>query len=184
MVGYYQSNFTLESYIAQHRNAFVLMQACAELIQYQLPNRCSRVGFLLDAIQCSDAGLQAAMASIRTDDGPDGMHNDFEQSAAHLLPYDRVAKKCATGGTKRGNAKVSDVSYEATDVAAFRTKPFLSGVHFRKSEYSKLMKEQSAELVNGELKEELRRGRVNARPRKPNSTRPWLLRLRRTSASR
>ena len=28
---------------------------------------------LLDAIKTSDAGLQAAMASIRTDDGPDGM---------------------------------------------------------------------------------------------------------------
>ena len=33
-----QSNFSLEKFIAQHRNAFVSMQACAEHIQYQLPN--------------------------------------------------------------------------------------------------------------------------------------------------
>ena len=90
-------------------NAFVSMQACAEHIQYQLPNGHSRVGFLLDAIQTSDAGLQAAMASIRTDDGPDGMRNDIEQSAAHLLPYDPVAKKHAAGSSKRGSAEVSCV---------------------------------------------------------------------------
>ena len=50
-----QSNFSLEKFIAQHCNAFVLMRACAEHIQYQLPNGHSRVGFLLDAIQTSDA---------------------------------------------------------------------------------------------------------------------------------
>ena len=33
-----QSNFSLEKFIAQHCNAFVSMQACAEHIQYQLPN--------------------------------------------------------------------------------------------------------------------------------------------------
>jgi hypothetical protein len=33
-----QSNFSLEAFISQHRNAFVSMQACAEYIQYQLLN--------------------------------------------------------------------------------------------------------------------------------------------------
>ena len=146
-----QSNFSLEKFIARHHNAFVSMQACAEHIQYQLPNGHSRVGFSLDAIQTNDAGLQAAMASIRTDDGPDGMCNDFEQSAAHLLPHDPVAKKHAAGSSKRGSAEVLAVSYEATDVAAFGTKPGIGklGVHFcyyDKSEYSKLTKKQKTEL--------------------------------------
>jgi hypothetical protein len=49
------------------------MQAAAEHITYQLPNEHSlRVGYLLDAIQCSDAGLQVTMASIKTDKDPDG----------------------------------------------------------------------------------------------------------------
>jgi hypothetical protein len=53
-----QSNYTLERFIAEHRNAFVSMQAAAENVRYQLPNEHSRVGYLLDAILCNDAGLQ------------------------------------------------------------------------------------------------------------------------------
>ena len=40
-----QSNFSLEHFISQHCNAYVSMSACAEHIQYQLPNECSHVGF-------------------------------------------------------------------------------------------------------------------------------------------
>ena len=72
------------------------MQQCAEHVSYQLPNEHTWVGYLLEGIQCPDAGLQAAMASVRMDNGVDGMHNDFEKAAAHLLPYDPVAKKHAT----------------------------------------------------------------------------------------
>ena len=38
-----QSNFSLEKFIAQHRNAFVSMQQCAEHVAYQLPNETTRV---------------------------------------------------------------------------------------------------------------------------------------------
>ena len=69
------------------------MQASAEHVQYQLPNEDPRVGFLLEAIQCCDPGFQAAMASIKADNGLEGMRNNFEATAAHLLPYDPVAKK-------------------------------------------------------------------------------------------
>ena len=77
-------------------------------MQYQLPNEHSRVGFLLEAIQCSDPGLQAAMASINTDNGVEGMRNNFEATAAHLLPYDPVAKM-RSSGQKRGSAQISSV---------------------------------------------------------------------------
>ena len=110
------------------------------------------------------------MASIRTDDGPDGMRNDFEQSAAQLLPYDPVAKKHAAGSSKRGSAEVLAVSFEPTDVAAFGTTPGIgkSGVHFRyydKSEYSKLTKEQKTELREWR-KGGAERGRSDARTKK------------------
>ena len=88
-----QSNFSLEHFISQHRNAYVSMSACAEHVQYQLPNEHSRVGFLIDAIQSTDAGLQAAMASVNTDNGPNGLRSNFERAVSHLLPYDPVAKK-------------------------------------------------------------------------------------------
>ena len=60
-----QSNFSLENFISQHRNAYVSMEASEEHAQYQLPNEHSIVGFLLEAFQCSDPGLQAAMQASR-----------------------------------------------------------------------------------------------------------------------
>ena len=88
-----QSNFSLENFISQHRNAYVSMQASVEHVPYQLPNEHSRVGFLLEVIQCSDPGLQAAMASIKTDNGLEGMRNNFEATAAHLLPLIQLLKR-------------------------------------------------------------------------------------------
>ena len=90
-----QSSFPLEGFIAQHRNAYVSMQQCAEHVEYQLPNQHTHVGYLLEGIQCPDPGLQAAMASIHTDNRPQGMHNNFEATATHLLPYDPVTNKRA-----------------------------------------------------------------------------------------
>ena len=88
-----QSNFSLEHFISQHHNAYVSMSACAEHVQYQLPNEHSHVGFLIDALQCADAGLQATVASAKMDNGPNGLQNNFERAISHLLPYDPVAKK-------------------------------------------------------------------------------------------
>jgi hypothetical protein len=147
-----QSNFSLEAFISQHRNAFVSMQACAEHVQYQLPNEHSRVGFLLDAIENSDAGLQAAMASIRTDDGPAGKRNNFEDAASYLLPYDPVAKK-RSAGSKRGAAYISGVDLEEDEGTSTTqtSKPSIgkTGVHLRyhkPAEYMKLTSEQKLEL--------------------------------------
>ena len=95
-----QSTFPLEEFIAQHRNAFMSMQQCAEHVEYQLPNSLTQVSYLLDGIQCSDAGLQVAVVSVRTDDGPQRMRNNFESAAVHLLPYDPVAKKHTASGNK------------------------------------------------------------------------------------
>jgi hypothetical protein len=41
-----QSNFTLERFIAQHRNAFISMQAAAEYVTYHIPNSHSQVGYI------------------------------------------------------------------------------------------------------------------------------------------
>ena len=147
-----QSNFTLERFIAQHRNAFVSLQAAAEHVKYQLPNEHSRVGYLLEAIQCNDAGLQAAMASIKTDQGEAGLRNDFEASATHLLPYDPVQKKRSERAKdKSGTVNISDTSSTTADVYAFGSKRGIgkTGVHLRyyhKSAYDKLTKEQKDEL--------------------------------------
>jgi hypothetical protein len=144
-----QSNFSLEKFIAQHRNAYVSMHQCSQHVDFQLPNEHTRVGYLLDAIQTSDAGLQAAIAQIKTDDNPTGKRNSFESTASYLLPYDPVARKRQLTGKRDHDATISDVSVEVS--AGFGSKPGIgkSGVHLRyhtKAEYSKLSSDQKLDL--------------------------------------
>ena len=88
------------------------MTQCATYITYQLPMAHTRFTWLLDAIQCSDPGLQAAMAFIRNDDGIGGKRSNFETTASYLLPYDPVTKK--RKGQKRGVENISDTTVEVS----------------------------------------------------------------------
>ena len=101
-----QSNYTLEIFITQHHNAIVSMTQCAEHVDCQFPNELTRVKYLLDRIENNDAPLQAAMALCRNYQDPGWKMNDFEDTAAFLLPHDPVATKRALG-TKRSHAMVS-----------------------------------------------------------------------------
>jgi hypothetical protein len=150
-----QSNFPLEKHCAQHRNAFISMEQCAQHVDYQLPNQHSRVGYLLAGIENNDPGLQAAMAAVRTDKGPGGMRNNFEACVAHIVPYCPVAKK-RTAGVKRGAAEISEVNADAeeeeAEIASFGSKSGRgpkTGVHLRYHkgpEYHNLSDDEKAEL--------------------------------------
>ena len=123
------------------------MQASAKYVQYQLQNEHSRAGFIPEAIQCSDPGLQAAMASIKTDNGLEGMRNNFEAMAAHLFYYDPVARK-RSGGQKRRSTHISSVMDTSNDTMK---KPRIgrTGIHLRyykTGEYRNLTWEQKDEL--------------------------------------
>ena len=143
------SNFPLERFVAQHRNAFVSMTQCAQHVQFQLPNEYTRVGYLLTAIQSSDAKLQAAMANVDGDTGIDGKRNNFESAASYLLPKDPVARQRSG---KRPHAEIADVDAPTAEVSAFGAKQGKgkkTGVHFRyykPEEYKKLSKAQQNEL--------------------------------------
>ena len=69
------------------------MQQCAEHISFQLPNEHTCLRYLLEWIWSMDPGLQAAMASVKKEDGPGRKRNQFEVAAAHLLLYDPMVKK-------------------------------------------------------------------------------------------
>lgn len=149
-----QSNFTLERFIGQHRNAYVMLQQCAEHIAYQLPNERTRVTCLLDNTQCADVTLQAAIAAVRQDKGPHGMMNDFESAVAYLLPSDPVAKKCSAG-QKQGQGLTSDAEGEAKEEAEVsaaastkvaRGKTGMEFCFYKKSEHATLMKAQKDKL--------------------------------------
>ena len=104
-----------------------------------MPNGHTRVGYLLDAIENSDAQLQAAMANVRDDTGDGtaanpGKRNDFELAVAYILPSDPVARR-RTGINKRGAAEISALG-EASggkNGACFGDTPGIgsTGVHLR-----------------------------------------------------
>ena len=140
-------HYTLDSFCSMHRNAYVSMTQCAEHVTFQLPNEHSRVGYLLEAIECNDAPLQAALASIRTDQSPEGMRNDFESAVAHMLPFDPVAKK-RQHAYKRDGANISGVEEAGANISstqAGKSGIGKTGVHLRyhkKAEWDKLTSEQ------------------------------------------
>jgi hypothetical protein len=107
----------------------------------------TRVGFLLDAIQTSDAGLQAAIAAVKTDDKPAGKRNNFEKMASYIVPYDPVNKKCQTGSGQL----TSNISATEEVSSTFGSKVGIgkTGVHLRyhtKEEYDDLPVEKRTEL--------------------------------------
>ena len=135
------------------------MSACTEHVQYQLPNKRSHIGFLVHSIHSADAGLQAAMACVKMDNGLNGLQNNIERAVSHLLPYDPVATKSATG-IKRVSAMISLGEAEIgpiTTIAATNLKPSIgkTGVHLRyhiHHEYRKLTQEKRCELSKWRLK--------------------------------
>jgi hypothetical protein len=104
------------------------------------------------AVQCSDAGLQAAMASIKTDQAPDGLRNNFEAAASHLLPSNPVQKKRTDRPrNKRDHADISDTTGGEVEVAAFGANKGIgkTGIHLRyhnSDNYKKLSNDQKDKL--------------------------------------
>jgi len=148
-----QNNFSLEKFIAQHRNAFVSMTQCADHVEFQLPNEYTRVGYLLSGIETSDPKLQAAIAVVESDSNADGKRHNFEDTASYLLPKDPVAARQRNENDKRPAADISGVEIgdSTRNVSAFGSKPGIgkTGVHLRyheNEEYETLKDDQKKEL--------------------------------------
>ena len=133
------------------------MEQCSAHVNFQLPNKSTRVGYLLDGIECSDAPLQAAMALVRNDDAVNGKRNDFEATALFIVPHCPIARKHSTGN-KCGMAQILDAvgkddKQPPAEVGAVSGSKKVSfgktGVEFRfykKQEYEKLSDTQKKEL--------------------------------------
>ena len=143
-----QSNYPLERFCQKHRNGYTTMRAAAEHVDFQLPNQHTRVGYLLDAIECDDAKLQAAIANIENDKS--GKRVDFEAAVAFLLPSCPISRK-RQKTTKTNVVGVSEISATTGGNSSFGSKSGIgeTGVHFRyyqPAEFKKLTPEQIAEL--------------------------------------
>ena len=165
------TSFSLHGFLAKHRASYNTLQRCAEHVAVELPNERTRVGYLIENIDCQDKDVTTAVSHVRLDDttdatgNPSGTRNDFERAVAFLLPMDPVGKK--RRGGKRTAAQISSATggNETTaEVAAcggddpkkgrrnkttFKSSHGKTGVEFRyykPAEFSKLTDEQRAEL--------------------------------------
>ena len=120
---------------------------CAQHVSYQLPDEETRVRHLLNAMTSADPGLLSAVAFAKTSDEH---QNDFEKTAACLLPCCPVAAKRAKAtGNKRGH---SDISALTADISAMDLKKRAgeTGVELRwckHDEWRKLTQAQRDELI-------------------------------------
>ena len=152
--------FTLHAFLAKHWASHHTLQRCAEHVQVELPNKRSRVGYLLDNIDCNDKDVTAALSHIRLDSAQGGMRSDFERSVAFLLPTDPVKKK--RGGGKRNAGQISATAAASGKAGrksnnknkdgkkvCFKPACGETGVEFRfykTAEFKKLTDEQKDEL--------------------------------------
>ena len=121
------------------------MQQCAVHVKFQLPNEYSCVGYLLDAIETTDASLQAAMALVRNDDNPGvGKRFNFEATSTCLLPHDPVAKKLTNNPARHRGAEISSI--ESSQMKYGVGTSGVSLHYHKRDEYLKLTAEQKKEL--------------------------------------
>ena len=97
------------------------MEQCADHVDFQLSNETTRINYLLDAIECSDAPLQAKMTHYKNDQA----HIiSFDSTAAPIISYDPLAKKLKAGiktptqiyVTEATSLNETKAGFEQTDV--------------------------------------------------------------------
>ena len=113
-------SYSLESFCSQQRSRFLQLEEASIHTNCQLPNEHTRVGYLVDNIDNSDAALQAAIASIRQNQN--NLRDDFEASIATLLPTDPYV---------RSNASKKPVSFEISGVTITSGRGHRTGVDLR-----------------------------------------------------
>ena len=121
------------------------------------------------------------MASVQTDDGANGMRSDFEKAAAHLLPYDPVARKRAAG-TKQPAANISDTwgihgaNASAIEVSEATSKDGKisigkTGVHLRYHSTPNIEsypQHKRENFLNGKIKTQKRRRNLTTKSERPS----------------
>ena len=90
------TNQTLKEQIDRHITSFVAMTEASDHVSHQIPNDCTRVGYLIASIESADTNVVAALSSIRMDDT--GRRENFETASVFLAQIcSMVSKK---GGAK------------------------------------------------------------------------------------
>ena len=99
---------TFDLFISQHRTVYTPMQVCSLYVEYQLPDKHTHVGYLLDGIECNGTPLQVAISVVEEDNELCGKRNDFELIASRIILKDPVVKKWLIA-TKRSAAQMFEI---------------------------------------------------------------------------
>ena len=100
----------LENFCGQHRAKFIQLQEAAEHVTFQVPNEHTRVGYLIDNIENTDADLKAAVALIRNDTTK---RSSFEQAVTTVVAVDPYVKHASEKKSQR-NFTISGLSSKST----------------------------------------------------------------------
>ena len=138
----------------QHRAAHISMIRCASHVPYQLPNERTRVIHLLNGIKSSDAELLSALAVVKSDDGPNGKMENFEETAAYLIQFDLVSAKRRKTGASGRQQQISSI-----EIKNGVGKTGVSLRYHSSEEYKALTDEQKLELKEYRMKNKRKRNK-------------------------
>ena len=139
--------YPLEKFCNKHRTAHAFLDEAKEHVEVHKFNASSKVKYLIDNIENSNANLKAAIGMIRAN--YNGLKTDFEGSIRLLLPVDPFK---ARGGRslngKRNYADVGSLNADSDTVSkSFGTgKTGVEFCHYTTKGYKKLSSEQKDEL--------------------------------------
>ena len=123
--------------IAINRPFFSLSEA-SDHVSHQIPNDCTRVGYLIDSITSIDVNVVAALASIRMDDT--GRREYFEEASillAHICPIT----------TKKGGGKpTAKIGLEGAKLNSGVGATVVELRYYKSVDFMALMPEQRAEV--------------------------------------
>ena len=111
------------------------MQMCTEHVRYQLPSKHTKVGYVLEVIEMSDATLLEAMENTEEETTTTWKRNNFESAVTYIIPKDPVAT-FRNNSNKRNQALISDTSAQGQDIGS-KVGIGYTGAHFRYHKNSK-----------------------------------------------
>lgn len=135
------NNVSLDDLASKYRMRYQSLKRCQSHVKsVTVPSEPALIEKFLDAIQCADPRLQAAMANVRADDSDGGKMENFESMIAYVLPHDPVKNK------RKGNNSVLVGAVHPDLGVARGPKTGVDVRFYTKAEYRTLSNEQKKEL--------------------------------------
>lgn len=142
------SRYPLKVHIARHREAYNDLVRASDQITYAPPNETSRVRYLLNSIQCSDATILSAKTAIKADNTK---KSSFENAADFLLitapPPKNNNRPHQISSVRRGKTNKRNGKRQGTGKVQVGPETGVEVRFYTKSEWTKLSQEERDECI-------------------------------------